>query len=238
MENNSECYQLDNYHDGTPAFFYTLNGCIISSSIRNNIIWEKYLHDIFQMFLSKDSIAIECGCHIGVHTVKIAKLCKMVYGFEPMPDTNEILHKNLAINNIDNAVVFKTGVSNKPGKTKYGWIDKDNLGASGLDNNPMGKPDWATAMETTIDVELTTIDHLGLEKLDFMKIDVEGYEPCVIEGAMKTIKRCRPIIAMEVWKNHSGEIDIEYTRATFSTLLENDYEVKHIAGPDFIFLPK
>jgi hypothetical protein len=58
------------------------------------------------------------------------------------------------------------------------------------------------------------------------------------EGAMKTIKRCRPIIAMEVWKNHSGEIDIEYTRATFSTLLENDYEVKHIAGPDFIFLPK
>lgn len=230
-------YPLDNYHDGKTFYFYTLDDCIISQLTKTNKIWEKYLHDVFEHFVNKDSVVIECGCHIGIHAVKLASLCAKFYGFEPMPKTNELLNRNLKLNNIENATIFKKGVSNKEGKTKYSWIENKNEGGAGLDDNPMGTPEWAKESIEKIEVELMTIDSLNLSKLDFMKIDVEGYEPLVIEGAMETIKRHRPVIAMEVWQNHSGGVNIEYTQKLFKGLLDIGYRVVHINGPDFIFLP-
>ena len=61
--------------------FYILENCIISNCIRNNQIWEEYMHDIFKKYVNKDSIVIECGCHIGTHSVPLASLCKTFYGF-------------------------------------------------------------------------------------------------------------------------------------------------------------
>ena len=229
-------YKVD--YSNKSYFFYTLDDCMISNIIKKNKIWEPHLHYIFDKFIKNDSVVIECGCHIGTHTLKMATLCKKIYCFEPMPTTHEILNKNIVLNNITNAIVFKKGVADKIGITKYGWIPDHNPGASGLDNNPMGKPPMTNAANKIIEVELTTIDSLELDKVDFMKIDVEGYETLVIQGAMNTIKKYKPIICMEVWKNHFGEFDLQHTKELFKNLLEIGYDVEHIYGPDFLFIPK
>jgi FkbM family methyltransferase len=220
-----------------PLYFHVLKNCVISNIIKSNVIWEPHLHIVFEKYINKNSIVIECGCHIGTHTVKLASLCDKIYGFEPMPETYEILTKNMLINNIDNAILYKLGVSNKPGVTKYSWISENNPGASGLENNPMGKPTYINATSKNIDVNLTTIDLLSLNKLDFIKIDVEGYERLVIEGAMNTIKRCKPIIVMEIWKDHFGGVDINYTKELFKNLIDIGYTIVQISGPDFLFTP-
>jgi len=217
--------------------FYILDNCFISNYIRNNHIWEPHMHDIFKKYVNKDSIVIECGCHIGTHTIPLASLCNTIYGFEPMPKTYEILDQNIKLNNINNAIIYKKGVADKEGVTQYCWIPEDNPGGSGLKNNPMGKPDWINFTNTNIEVELTTIDLLQLDKLDFIKIDVEGYETLVIDGAINTIKKCRPVIVMEVWKNHNGVVDINYTKSLFKNILELGYDVSHYYGPDFLFVP-
>ena len=154
-----------------------------------------------------------------------------------MPDTYDVLDKNIKINNITNAIIYKKGVSNKEGITQYCWIPEHNPGGSGLNNNPMGKPHWIAHTNKNIDVELTTIDLLQLDKLDFMKVDVEGYETLVIAGAINTIQKCRPVIVMEVWKNHYGDIDINYTKTIFKNIVELGYNVSHLCGPDFLFVP-
>ena len=218
--------------------FYILDNCIISNYIKNNQIWEEHMHNIFKQYVNKDSIVIECGCHIGTHAIPLASLCKTFYGFEPMPNTYNILNKNMKLNNITNSIIFKKGVADKEGISHYCWIPENNPGGSGLNNNPMGKPNWISLTNQNIEVELTTIDLLQLDKLDFMKIDVEGYETLVINGAINTIQKCKPVIIMEVWKNHFGEFDLNHTKIIFKNLLDLGYDVSHIDGPDFLFVPK
>ena len=228
-------YKLDYI---TSFYFYTLDNCCISNVIKNNQIWEPHMHKIFEKYINKRSIVIECGCHIGTHTIKIASLCDKIYGFEPMPDTFEVLNKNIQLNYINNAIIYKKGVADKPGLTKYSWIPETNPGGSGLDDNPMGKPEWINTTTKNIEVELTTIDSLNLDKLDFMKIDVEGYETLVIKGAINTIQRFKPVIVMEVWRDHFGSVDINYTKELFKDLLDIGYDVEQVYGPDFLFIPK
>ena len=230
-------YTVDNYHNGLPALFEVFENCEISNEIRNNRIWEPHLHKIFEKYINNESIVLEGGCHIGTHSIKLAKICKRLYTFEPMPRSNDLLKKNIAQNNLLNVITSSNGLSNLISNTYFEWVPNGNIGGSGLANNPMGKPNFITAIEDKIVVDLITIDSLKLDKIDFIKLDVEGYEELVIEGAMHTINKCRPIIIMEVWKNHYGEFSLEYTKNKFIRLLELGYDVFHIDGPDFLFTP-
>ena len=54
------------------------------------------------------------------------------------------------------------------------------------------------------EIKLTTIDSLELERLDFIKLDIEGYELFALKGAEETIKRCKPLIAFEILSHASN----------------------------------
>ena len=54
LQNKSNTYKVDNYNDNTPAYFYIINNCIISNHIKNNVIWEKYMHELFEKFINYD----------------------------------------------------------------------------------------------------------------------------------------------------------------------------------------
>tara|TARA_B100001540_G_C15641987_1_gene567009 strand:- start:54 stop:761 length:708 start_codon:yes stop_codon:yes gene_type:complete len=230
--------QIDNYHNNNPAFFYIYDNCPISNTFKNNMIWETHLHDIFEKYITPDSIVIEGGCHIGSHTIKLGMLAKQVFAFEPMPSSYNLLEKNVNINELNNVTIIKKGLSNISNTAYFDWIPKDNPGGSGLSNNPMGRPSWIEKEENKINVDLTTIDSLNLQKLDFIKLDIEGYESLAISGGIKTIKKYKPIITLEVWCNHNGGVDINYTKKTFKQLIDIGYNVFKIKGPDFIFIPK
>jgi len=233
-------YLVDYYHfdRGINFLTYPINNCPISKVISENNVWESHMHKIFEKYISKDSIVLEGGCHIGTHTLKLALLSKRVLAFEPMIKSNAILQENLKINNINNVTVYGDGLSNKLDVAYFEWIGQNNPGASGLSNNPMGVPNYERKInKSEFPVNLITIDSLQLEKLDFIKLDVEGYELNVIEGAINTIKKCNPIITLEIWKNHFGEYSLEHAKNHFKILINNGYAIEHIKGPDFIFLP-
>jgi FkbM family methyltransferase len=227
----------DYYGKDKPCVFKTLPNCCISNIIKNGNVWEKHMHDIFEKYIDNESIVIEGGCHIGTHTLKIASLCKHLYAFEPMPDTNKVLTENIILNKMKNVTVSLDGLSDTKGKTKYSWIPYGNPGGSGLEGNPMGRPEWVPETTENIEVNLTTIDSLELDKLDFIKLDVEGYEQLVIKGGMKTISKYKPVITLEVWSNHNGGVNYDYTKTLFKELLEIGYKLEYISGPDFLFIP-
>jgi len=232
-------YTVDNYHNTRSINFFTYprDKCIISNETSLNRIWESHMHQIFEKYITKQCVVLEGGCHIGTHTVKLALLGMRVLAFEPLIESNNILRKNIKLNNLHNITVYNDGLSNKPDVAFFQWIGHNNPGASGLSNNPMGTPSYSKKTDKQIPVNLITIDSLCLDNLNFIKLDVEGYEINVIEGGINTIKKYKPIITLEVYENFYGKYSIEYTKTTFKILLDIGYTVHHIAGPDFLFLP-
>lgn len=231
---------VQNYNNNQETNFYTypLGKCVISDCLRSNNIWESNLHEIFHNYINKESIVIEGGCHIGSHTLKLAYLCKHLYGFEPMPKSYDLLVQNIKLNNINNTTIFLNGLSNKICTTKYQWICENNPGGAGLENNLYGDlPQIRNHINETIPVNLITIDSLNLDKLDFIKLDIEGYETFAIEGGINTIKKYKPVITLELFKSHKGESDIEYTKQVFKTLIDIGYSVSKFSYADYLFIP-
>jgi FkbM family methyltransferase len=135
---------------------------------------------------------IEAGANMGTHSVDMARACApgIFYAFEPQPRLFQILAGNLALNNIANALVYPEGCGDAEGEAIVPWANydqEDNFGGIGLkQTGGQGVP-----------VRIRTIDSLGLQQCGLIKIDVEGFEPRVIRGAIETIGRCRPILYVE-----------------------------------------
>jgi FkbM family methyltransferase len=229
-------YEVPNYHDGKSAKLLMYDFCVyIGDTIRRGKIWEPWLHKAFEQYIKPTDVVLEAGCHVGSHSVKLSKLADRVLCFEPMPTSNEILKKNLEINGCNNVIVSSYGLADHSGKTKFKWIPDGNVGGSGLEGTT---DEWPWNVDEVkpedIKVELITIDSLKLKKLDFIKMDVEGYEPLVIKGGIKTIKKLKPIIVLEV---RIEGATVKDATDRFPELIELGYTCKHLHYTDFIFLP-
>ena len=233
-------YEVKNYHNSESAFFNVFNNCCISREIQKGNLWESHLHQIFEKYITPQSIVIEAGAHIGTHSVKLSKLSQKLICFEPMKESYDLLLSNFNENKCNNVETYKAGLSDTISKTKFAWIPPFNLCGSGLHDNPMGVLDiqeWKPDENESYDVDLITIDSLNLENLDFIKLDVEGYEPKAIAGGINTISKYKPVITLECWANHKGDISIDYTKEQFKMLLDLGYEISNISASDFLFIP-
>ena len=78
---------VENFHESNSCLFYLYDEgkCVISDVLRKNTVWEKYLHNVFEQYITADSVVLEGGCHVGSHTMKLASLAGFVHAFEPLP---------------------------------------------------------------------------------------------------------------------------------------------------------
>jgi FkbM family methyltransferase len=234
-------FEVQNYHNTESAFFYVFRHDFIGVELKQNKIWEPHLHKIFEKYVTNDSIVLEGGCHIGTHSVKLSKLAKRLYCFEPLKESNELLRRNVIRNNCLNTIVLNDALSDNQSISKFDWMPFYNLGGSGLESNPMGAPPYDHMTVTSNEcypIKTVSIDFLNLNKLDFIKLDVEGYEPRVINGGIETIKKFKPIITLECWSNHFGQTSIEHTTKEFKMLLDLGYSLEQVGISDWLFLPK
>ncbi len=195
---------------------------------------------IFKQYIDKESIVLEAGTHIGIHSVIIARLCKMLHGFEPLKQSNLLVRKNLRLNKIKNVVIHDQGLSDEKKTVGFACLPETNPGGSALAENPSGIPAWYTQRndEHTTKVELTTIDSLELDRLNFIKLDVEGYELKAIKGGIKTIEKNKPVISLECLNKHQTEVEtITDLENKYNILMDLGYRFQQIHGPDFLLLP-
>ena len=230
-------YAINNYHNSKTFNFALYNNCIISNIIKNGNKWEPYMHNIFEKYINLDSIVLEAGCHIGTHTLKLASLCKHLHAFEPLPSSNKLLNYNLKTNNITNVSLYCEGLSDLIGKTQYAWVLEFNPGCAGLMNNPMPM-NCSKPIDKPINVKLTTIDTLNLQKLDFIKLDIEGYELNALKGAEETIKKHKPVLCIEIFDQWLERFDTTSTEVQgyIANVLGYTQVAKY--SSDYIYVPK
>ena len=127
---------------------------------------------------------IDIGSNVGMWTRELAKKFKLVYCFEPNPNFNECFRRNITENNVK---LFEIGLSNKE------HTASQEFNSTTITNTPGS-------------VQCQTLDSFNLNDIDFIKIDVDGFEANVVEGAVETITRNKPIINVEMKKQKRPEV--------------------------------
>ena len=134
--------------------------------------------------LARDT-CLDIGANIGCISQALVSAGKFVEAFEPQPEIFKLLRQNV------HCFAHNVGVSNRVGfakMPKLHYSSKFNYGGVGLNES---------SIYGTIEVPLVTIDSLNITDVGFMKIDVEGHELEVLEGAAETISLYRPILYVE-----------------------------------------
>ena len=146
-------------------------------------------------------IALDIGANIGMTAVILGALAPQgrVVAVEPSPATAARLRETLALNRLDGRVaVEQAAVSAAPGHAEF-HFDAGHSAGSKLVN--AGTMDLATLASPPVRVPVTTVDALvathGLDRVDLVKVDVEGFEGDVLDGAAATIARHRPAFILE-----------------------------------------
>ena len=146
---------------------------------------------ILKYLINKEKNSIDVGAYKGVYTYFLAKYSKKVYAFEPNPKSYKILKKTVN----KKVEVLPYALSNKSSfdllKIPKGRKGYSNQGGSirnvKLDKN-FGK----------LKVETKKIDDLKLKNIGFIKIDAEGVELKVLNGAKKLIQKYKPTLLIEI----------------------------------------
>jgi FkbM family methyltransferase len=141
-------------------------------------------------------ICFDVGANVGYYTLLLAKICSkgQVHSFEPVPLNCHLLGINLLTNHIDNVVVNQNALGDSQKEVDF-MITEDAAYSSFVDTGR--KP-----VTATMRVQMETLDNYcrqrGISQIDFLKIDVEGAESKVVEGAGPILEdpRRRPRLVM------------------------------------------
>lgn len=215
--------------------------------------YEKILADNFQRFLKGGDWVADVGAHTGVHTAKMIKSVGStgrVIAFEPLPKCYQSLLKSFQRH--PNVEIVNAALSNF---CESGTAFTEATGTpqeSGLKRRGFNFPERARPREIRVDV--TTLDRAigNWERLDYLKIDIEGGELDCLEGGAAILARHRPIISFECGYDafaHYGKAIGDffvYATATdcrifdlFGREIRNEEEMQSVMGTmwDFYFVP-
>jgi FkbM family methyltransferase len=185
---------------------------------------------------------IDIGAHVGLYSVYMQKLSGgNVYGFEPTPSTVSVLKKTIALNKAaSNIEVIEAAVSDTTGKAHF-KIDRQQASVS----NSLVEYNRTQKLETC-EVDVISIDDFVAQrkiKIDFIKIDAEGAELSVLQGAQNTLLHQRPIMILAlhpqaiVARNETNEMIWLFLKKMNYSILYNgkDMDKNEFAGRQDLF---
>ncbi|CCQ73266.1 FkbM family methyltransferase [Magnetospira sp. QH-2] len=191
-------YRLKTCRNGT--FLYNPNDRYIGRSLDLFGEFSQGEANLFAEILKPGDVALDIGANIGCHTVVMAKAVApggFVIGFEPQRLVHQLLCSNVALNGLINVVCRQNAVGREAGKITVPVLDPSkmaNFGGLDLRRDWPGEP-----------VDVLVVDNVALPQCRLIKIDVEGMETEVIEGARQTIERLRPILYVENDRQDNAE---------------------------------
>jgi FkbM family methyltransferase len=162
--------------------------------------------------LGKGDVVLDIGASGGLLAAALAKTVGpdgRVYAFEPADRAFALLQKTVLFNGLGNTVIEKMAVSNAPGTVKfseYPFSASDKLA---------WRPEVSAILSRSIrqrrvktfEVPVTTVDEYFLPRplgIDMIKIDVEGFETHVIQGATGIIQRDHPMFSIDIHRRVDG----------------------------------
>ncbi|GGE19895.1 FkbM family methyltransferase [Psychroflexus salis] len=226
-----------------------------TSYISKQLFWEgseNYEYTpIFKSILKETKTFIDIGANFGYYSLLAAKLNKniKVFAFEPSPGPFVYLKENIKINKLKNIEVFKLALSDFSGLLDFYEVRNrkyKNVPNLSGEHNTGSKKHLNT---NKIKVKCEKLDSIfrgdDIEKIDLIKIDVEGSENQVIIGAIEIIRKVKPTIICEILEQKKAEL-IEkklislgyliYVHHNNKLLKVDNIQVRNYIKKDFFFI--
>ena len=170
--------------------------------------WDNHFQDFFNLnigyqeaqrnralsFVEDFGVAIDCGAHVGLWSKDLSNYFDNLYCFEPVKEFFECLKLNIKSKN---AKLFNLGLGEKKIETEA-VITKSSGNSGGsrtlTDYYEVKKEDEIQ------NIKLIDLDSLNLNKVDFIKVDVEGLGLQVLKGMANTLMVCNPVVCIELFE--------------------------------------
>lgn len=196
----------------------------LDQCIKKTSIFEPLSTNIIKRYIKPGQIVLDVGANIGYYTVIMSKAvgkCGKVICFEPTDHYRKVLYNNIDINELNNVKILKYGLSNKRQNLN---IDIGNCSATLHNPSDFGN-DLNQKTQRIVLHKLDSIfDSLNIDRVDFIKVDIDGHEHAFIEGAKKVIEEYNPIILLEV--NHLNYLQYGITAWDFyDYLISNGFKI-------------
>lgn len=168
-------------------------------SRRNFYGWEDAARQIFYEWCTESQVVIDVGAYSGVYTILAAINGRpaSIICFEPNPRMIPILERNIDLNikNHGRVTVNKFGLSSMDGQMWF--AENEHTSASQIISTSNFKNNSGNR-ENLTKVRVAKLDSLDIiEKIDLIKVDIEGHEVDFLNGSFKTLSKDKPIILME-----------------------------------------
>ena len=178
---------------------------VIGASLANYGEFAEGENRIMARYLRSGDVAVDIGANVGTTTLAMARAvvaAGQVFAFEPQPLVAHCLATSLVLNEISNVRVLSLAVSKQSGFARMNFNAGGDAGNFG-----------STALSLDGDLVPTmALDDMQIDRLALLKIDVEGHEWDVFQGAENTIRTCRPVIYFEAKRFPGTVSSIEFLR--------------------------
>lgn len=206
--------------------------------------WEREILSFVTKYLEDKMVVLDIGANIGQHSLIFSRFSKKVIAFEPIPKLCEQFEKSIKLNCFKNIEVHNCAIGETKGIKKI-FLEHNHMGGSSMkiEHNRIG----------SIEIIVQALDDLVQERVDFVKVDTEGYEPNVILGNKNFFLRNQPIIWLE-FTPKSYDLDGDFSTENLlyffieqgykiysfkqSKYLENFYNLDMESQDDWIAFPK
>lgn len=189
-------------------------------------IFGEYETNIIKKIVKPGMTAVDIGANFGYFSLLLSGLVGesgKVFAFEPDSSAFKLLSRNIKENGIKNVFLVNKALSNKVGSAKL-YLDKDNQGEMSLSLNNVDKPRGYISVETiTLDSYFVYLN----ERVDFIKMDVQGAEGMVIDGAKEILSKHKPKILFEFWPWGLNSLGFNPEKL-LTDLINNGYKIKEV----------
>jgi len=184
-----------------PVFYRLRSDCmlfpddhIIARDFANQGNYEQSIIEWATTLIDPSTIFLDIGAHIGTYSLQFAKVCAGVHSFECSSKTFNYLCANIGLQKQDYKITpHRTALGDSIGTIPYYLRSPSDGGGNSC-------IDFKDKVCESIDVPITTLDSFHLSNIGLIKIDVEGFEAKVLEGARETIRLNNyPRILFESW---------------------------------------
>lgn len=179
---------------------------VISRALIRHKIWEPMETKIFYEYIKPGHTVVDIGAQIGYYTLIASKLVGptgKVFAFEPDPRVFKILKKNLQVNHITNVTAIQKAVSNRNASSSL-YINHSKPS----DNQIFPHPN---EIREKITVKTISLDsYIKNERINFIKIDIQGAEYLALNGMKNIIKRNQTTLVTEFWPRGIEQCGTKY----------------------------
>ena len=219
-----------------------------------NCRWhEGYVDDIIMPYFltSNRRTVIDIGASYGWMAVSFAKYFDKVNCFEIRDDVRYALRENTS--RFPNVEIYNCGLSDKDANVRID-IDNTTTGTTKIIRERIKQPnksghdrrldfgpakEWNQKYDSSTQARVTTLDSFNFTNVDCIKMDIENHEYYALLGAIKTIKKWKPVLILEISYTAKRYFELFEPRQRIFKLLHSlDYQMVDARGRDFIFSHK